>query len=284
MAIFAVPRVTWEFVDGVTGWSETMYNKTLQDSDLLATQAFAVASKRGDMLGTQSTLNGIRLSDAANPRTTRLLKVAYPNRADIKFVPKFGNSDTPWNTALFRGNADNNTYHRSLEISGMPDEVVNDPAIGFFPAANIPGPQSDWLDVAAAWIKQVIKSGFGMLAASRDVAVAPQHPITIITLAAGVATVTCPAHGFATNDQVIIEKVSPRSFNGRYRVTVIDPNSFTINNVTFTKPWVAGGQARKLVMQIFNFDDISPVSFSHRSRGRPSTATRGRRLRKAKVR
>lgn len=284
MAILQVPRVQWLFVDGVTGWSETMYNLALQDTDLLLTQAFAVASKRGDMLGKEATLIGIRMSDAANPRTTKLTRVQFPNRADIKFVPKFGDSDTPWNTALFRASANNGTYHRSMEISGMPDEVVNDPAIGFFPAANIPGPQSDWLDTAAAWTKQVIKSGFGLLAASRDVIAAPQHNIANIVLAAGVATVTAPAHGLASLDQVIIEKVSPRSFNGRYRVTVIDPNTFTINNVQFTKPWIAGGQVRKLVMQIFTFDDISPVSFSHRSRGRPLTATRGRRLRKAKVR
>lgn len=51
--------------------------------------------------------------------------------------------------------------------------------------------------------------------------------ITSLTRALQVATAVCAGHGFATNDIVEIAGADDNGYNGNFKVTVVDANTFT---------------------------------------------------------
>jgi hypothetical protein len=76
------------------------------------------------------------------------------------------------------------------------------------------------------WIKLIARTGDGADPAyccATQVAAA----VTTISRAANVVSVNKPAHGYATGDVVIIASSVDTSFNGIFKITVVDANNFT---------------------------------------------------------
>jgi len=55
----------------------------------------------------------------------------------------------------------------------------------------------------------------------------PEKSVTAITSVSTTATVTCPAHGFQSGQNVKISNVTPSGYNGTYAITFVDANTFT---------------------------------------------------------
>lgn len=69
--------------------------------------------------------------------------------------------------------------------------------------------------------------------------------ITGATWASGAIIFTSPAHGLVTGDWVTISGVSPAAFDGFYRVTSFDTDTFRVVQATTPGSYVSGGLAQK---------------------------------------
>jgi hypothetical protein len=60
----------------------------------------------------------------------------------------------------------------------------------------------------------------------------PQGNITSVVNGTPIVVTTAAPHGLATGDEVALGKVSPPIANGRWTVTVVDANRFSLNGST----------------------------------------------------
>jgi hypothetical protein len=285
-------RVTMFFDDGITGWSESHYDTTAPTltAAVLAATTILVPARR-KLLANGPWLKYIRASYDDTWRDSQVFFLPAPN------IGAFGqylnnlawntqSAAVEWTTVLLRG-IGGDLYRKQIYISGIP---FSDPT-------DVLSPQDDPTMVAAfqAYRSTLVNNIYGFSVWQRDIIQFPYKTITAVqpaVLPYGGINLTIPAHGFAAvpgnrlwcwNFRYLFQQipVGVRTPNGAYSFAVVDPN--TINVPAFRNPPTGifvSGQAQQQVKGVVPYQDIAMERFTHRKRGRPFDAPRGRSRRR----
>lgn len=130
MAIF---KSVYIFAGGLNGWSELWYQNRSTIVDCRE-PAEKVALKRQLLLGKGCQLEAIRISSVEKPYKSFLFPVNPQWASESEPV-----ADTAWNTLLGRMHSPNLTYHRVVQLRGVPDDwIIRSGVTGNFSLAASP--------------------------------------------------------------------------------------------------------------------------------------------------
>jgi len=252
------------------GWSETLFtlDTTLSKA---GTDAYALAKLRAALMGAETSLIGIRVSDDLVKRDSQLVE-----------LPEFGITATYWaatppdsdfaNTCVVvRMSAADNIHRRSLYLRGIPDNVIT--LGGAF------NPSPAFLSNFNTWANAVSN---GTWAIKSRVQSSTVFPISLITQAtpSGLITVTTPsAHGFVQAQQVVMAGVKGSPFlNGVWKIfSVPSPTTFTFLCNTIFFDWLGVGTVTALNYQLYQIATCVAERIGSRKAGRPFGVPPGRR-------
>jgi len=180
-------------------------------------------------------------------------------------------AEVPYSVILLRGES-TSLYHKMFYLSGVPDSVIVDP----------PGPiQPPAFSKALTAYFTVLKAFFAWKGKAKGV---PGQIKAITGIGgAGDNVISCPAHGFVTGALVLIQGCNPKyPVTGYHAITVLTPDSFSLNGVTAPGyVYINAGTATLQVGGLFPYTNIVVRGETHRNRGRPFPFVRGRRKVKA---
>lgn len=98
--------------------------------------------------------------------------------------------------------------------------------------------KTDWNDLQSERLAMIQKQD---LAGNSGV-----KNVTGAVTSSGLVKLTVTAHGYATNDQVCVKNIGGTiEANGPWIITVVDANSFTLQNSVFSTTYTSGGTVQK---------------------------------------
>lgn len=188
------------------------------------------------------------------------------------------NTDFAWTAVLLRASAQQQ-YHRSVWLSGAPDDLTHDED----------GRVTDkkWTANLQLYINVLKNGNFGIKAWSKDTTVSPLKTILNVDQAGNINV--SEAVGLAVGDAVFVHAVhgTPRELrpHGQYQIKTIAAATapatgsiITFTNYTPGATWqyLKGGYMRKRVQTVAIIDDAFQRAIKKKSRGRPLFLERGR--------
>lgn len=285
-------RITLFFDDGITGWSESHYDTV--SSNLQAGVQFAVANlvpARVLMMASGPWLKYVRASYDNVFRDSQVFFTAQPSlNSSNEYINNKNwsllQSAAEWTTVLLRG-VGGDLYRAPFYVSGIP----------YFDPTDTGTPQQDANLVAAFGVfsQALIRNSYGFVVWQRDQLTYPYKPI--VSVAPSVPptpgfVLNVPLHGFSgafgtrvyvynSRFAVSVGTVLGKSPNGPYSYTVQDANNIVIPNfrVPFPGTFVSG-QIQFNQRGVVPYQSILMERFTHRKRGRPFDAPRGRSRRR----
>jgi hypothetical protein len=282
----ARPRATFFFNDNRYSWSETHWY-TVDGVDLeevVLPAALALARQRMGLMGTTSFLANenrgpeciaVRLSYddtfrdslldvSLNGQAVLLSKMSVPNG----IVPP----EVPWSCLFYRMES-GLQYRKTMYVSGIPDDVIEDPDGPIF-IDRFRNAQKDW-------VTELTNGKWGFACRSRPPDIVA-HPVTNMVAAVdGTITITCPGHALATGDKVALLGVrylanSPR-LRGQFYVDVTDASTLVVRGVKGAIRYRDRGTIEKVVYAVRPYTAVILRGETHRKRGvSPGNSIRGR--------
>jgi hypothetical protein len=286
------------------GWSESHWLRTA-DLDLQAAipvlQTYAL--KRQQMLAPGIAITYLRVSNDNVFRDSQILPGvpamqlapgplvtvigggnnaqssgnAGPNNPPLNPLFTGYEPDMDWTAVLMRGEGGAPYTARSLFwVAGIPDNLT------FHSNRGIVDPT--WLGLFGTWTAE-LTNNWGFLGQDNSNA-NPAKQITnvVAPVSPGLATVTCPAHGFASGAQVAIRGVKTiqnlgKQVNASWQIIVTDANTFQLAG-SFNLPqfqYASAGTARLKTRVLIPYAKVIQRRFGSRKRGRPFGLLTGRR-------
>lgn len=284
-------RLTMFFDDGGTGWSESHYDT--RSASLTAAITLFKASllkARINLMACGPWLKYVRASYDDTFRDAQVYFIPEPSTGGIggSYLnnPAWANdfAGEEWTAVLARG-ISGDLYRKQIYLSGTP----------FRDQADVFSPFHDAEIVKAflAYKNSLVNNSYGFPVWQRDVQTYPFKQITAITPQAGAPpNFTIPNHNFpgGLGTRVYLSQIRylyqlppPRGLRltGPFPYTVIDANTISVPSfVTPIGGQFVSGQAQNQLKGVVPYDDVIMERFTHRKRGRPFDAPRGRSRRR----
>lgn len=202
---------------------------------------------------------------------------AGPNNPPLNPLFQGLEPDMDWTAVLMRGEGGAPYTARSLFwIAGVPDSLTIHSNRGIV--------DPTWLGLFATWTNELTQN-WGFLGQDNSNANPPKQITNVIPPPpAGLATVTCPAHGFVSGQQVAVRGVKTiqnlgKQVNVTWQIIVTDANTFqlagSVNLPQFQ--YASGGTARLKTRVLIPYAKVIQRRFGSRKRGRPFGLLTGRR-------
>ena len=281
------------FKIGSYGWDEPYYHAIGDGQDLpdLRAPLIALIKKRAPCCGNRVVINGYRISNVlirrdADDKTLNYVVASDPVLAfeaaeqSVLGKPEMikpaieGDALNPNVCAVIRVESTNKVYHSAHFMSGLPRNVVG-------PAQAIQV-QPGWTRAVDRLREHLANNGWLFPVLDRAGDNADRVPTSFDPTT---ATVTCSTTGWSTGDTVRL--INFRKDKGTVRrtavgpIVVVDANHFTFRDITALPGWHLGKKSvchREQTVYV-PITQYFPERISHRNRGRPSDAPRGRRSR-----
>lgn len=245
------------------GWSESWWRAGVAAA--AAPEIAALAQSRAALLSSQASIIGFRLAVytlAGNkivPVGTKTGKFQYPG-------PALYNTDLPQVALEMSGKTGGGPNTSRFTMRGVPDPVMIKGEYQPIPA---------WKGLVTRFTNRLVADGWNFL--GRDLA---QPVAQVLTIANGVMT-TDGGLGVAQGDYIRLLRVfdvNKQSIQGSFRVTVVGAgNAYTLAGMDAGVSVLNSGAARKDVVAVFPFSEVSPARAVVRKVGRPFESYRGRR-------
>jgi pimeloyl-ACP methyl ester carboxylesterase len=119
------------------------------------------------------------------------------------------------------------TVHPNFIVTGQPDNCVQS---GVYVGDTLTQPSTapgtgTWDDLCRAFLTYLHANSFGVMG---QIDPDNQKDVTSFLFANGVLSAVVPAHGYGNNDRVSIFECSDSSISGRYRIRLVDSNTFIL--------------------------------------------------------
>lgn len=283
-------RLTMFFDDGITGWSESHYDLTSQSlSDAVLRFTTIMLPKRRNLLAAGPWLKYLRASYDDTFRDSQVFFTAQPPTNQFgEYInnPAWAGREAAveWTAALLRG-VGGDLYRKQIYVSGIP----------YFDTADIGTPQQDpdLMQAFGTYKNGLVQNNYGFPVWERDLLNHPYKTVTNVVLGVAGYTFTIPGHGFSTNTVGTRVWLSGMQFlfpnppsplprpNGAYTYKVVDADTITVFSFRFpTGGTFVTGQAQGQVKVVVPYQNLLIERFTHRKRGRPFDAPRGRQKRR----
>jgi hypothetical protein len=280
-------KIVFHDHDYGVGWTETIYVNEVNSLPNAAITLNALVKARVALLANNITVDNVTVS-VDSP--LQLGDVAYgtaygyvQNKVLANIAPGgFANyePDFAWTAQLVRLHA-GTLYHRSIWLSGVPDNLTLD-NIG-----QITDPQ--WVQAFQQWVKVITNGNYMLYAASKDAGTSPIYQVVGVSLDGTQITVapdlpgpigqTVFVHGIKGKSNPVgsvpLKLIRP---TGRFGVSLINGAQVTIVRKPNVDSFVytTGGYMRPVVYQVFGIDSATIGALRKKSRGRPLGLARGR--------
>ena len=272
---------------GNTGWTEIVYLVGFDDLKTAGDELHELAAKRIDMCPTHVTIDAVSVSQESD----RLLgDVYYADAYPLTFT-KDGAEQWPggllgfepdfsWTAQHVRLNAGTD-YHRSIFLSGIPDDMTLDRQ------GKIINP--GWETKFNKWVTRITNGRYGIRAATKSQVDSPISAIKGVDVTGRVLTLdqayTQPintpifVHGIKGHaDPVGSVPISQIRPTGRFGIESINGAVVTLKRKPNTTDFIyeSGGYVRPIVYKVFAITQAIQGEVRKKSRGRPFDLLRGR--------
>lgn len=207
---------TMYFKIGSAGWSESWYLERSTSTEALASLE-ELAKRRGDMMGTNATINFLRVSNPLIRGDSDIKAVNISTRTIIHTE-----ADMSWTGCLARIEA-GALARRMAIFRGIPDLPITTPQTT--PCSN---QMAEFRAAFDLFRDELLAQDALIRAADKTVA---ERVITGMEInpANKQITVTAPGHGYSTNQLINLLRVkSIPKLERQYRITVLNADNFTL--------------------------------------------------------
>jgi len=262
-----IPRVTFFFVNGQKGWTETFYS-TAGSLQLALDAGKLLVPKRTDVLCKGAKLQYVRVSDDDFAGDSSLYAVPVGQQQN-KDQNNFGEANAAYDGILIR--LTTSEFHRRMwTMRGIPDEVQKnqeyDPTMAF--QVNL-----------ATFRTALTGGGWGIKLVDKVSVLEKPIESLVNDWPNGIVTVTVTAHGYSNGDLVnIFGRMNCRGFRGLFRIFGKTANTFNVSSRRDVSRYNGNGKVRKQTYSVLSFaPGFQVMRLARRDTGGPSYQERGRR-------